>query len=79
MEVVLPLPGAFFLTQVAACQAGGQEWAVCCLAVSGPFLDNNLRSLLLHWAAARAGGKWEQPPQGWVSSPTECHAQGGWW
>ncbi|GAB4816934.1 hypothetical protein N2152v2_003980 [Parachlorella kessleri] len=75
--VSLPVGGAQFLAQVAACQVGERCYALVCMAVGGPFLSNDLRSLLLHWAAARkAGARWEQPPKGWLSQPTISHAQG---
>jgi hypothetical protein len=73
----VPIHGVQLLSQVAACQVGERFYAVACVALAGPFLSNSLQSLLLHWAAScKPGARWEQPPSGWLTSPSISHAQG---
>lgn len=77
MTMPLPIAGAQFFAQVAAYQVGERYYAAACFATGGPFLNNNVQSMLLHWATCRGGGtKWEQPPPGFQTSPPASHASG---
>ncbi|KAL4425473.1 hypothetical protein ABPG75_009489 [Micractinium tetrahymenae] len=64
------IPGGRMAYQVAAVDDDGQRYAVVAVAISNPFLVENLRSLIMHWGVAEGPGSgWTQPPKGWHSSP----------
>lgn len=71
--VDLPLhsiPGGRMAYQLAAVDDDDQRYAVVAVAISNPFLFENLRSLIMHWGVAEGPGSgWTQPPKGWHSSP----------
>lgn len=65
------LPGAFLLTQIAACRSQDTPFLIACISVAMPPLNDSLRSLLLHWSLADNphAGWMAQIPRGWHTSP----------
>lgn len=64
------IPGGRMAYQLAAVDDDDQRYAVVAVAISNPFLFENLRSLIMHWGVAEGPGSgWTQPPKGWHSSP----------
>ena len=64
--------------QLAAAGRNGSRYVVVALAVSNPFLFDNLRGLLLHWGVSESlTSHWGQPPKGWHTSPSISTVRAG--
>jgi hypothetical protein len=72
------IPGGRMVYQLAAAGRNGSRYVVVALAVSNPFLFDNLRGLLLHWGVSESlTSHWGQPPKGWHTSPSISTVRAG--
>jgi hypothetical protein len=71
------IPGARMVTQLAACTISDVNHVVAVIAVSGPFLEQVLNGLVLHWGVVpHPSSGWAHPPPGWHTHPNISHPTG---
>jgi hypothetical protein len=71
------IPGARMVTQLAACTISDVNHVVAVIAVAGPFLEQVLNGLVLHWGVVpHPSSGWAHPPPGWHTHPNISHPTG---
>lgn len=71
------IPGARMVTQLAACTISDVNHVVAVIAVSGPFLEQVLNGLVLHWGVVpHPSSGWAHPSPGWHTHPNISYPTG---